>query len=300
MIKSPFSHLSEHQAEHKLMGAKGYGSMPHYLFSQRPTALAFGDGYALITDIGIEPGTLMYSDGVTWGSATTTLLEIAVPILLPSSGSFGNNGALTGIAALDVILVNGYLYFPAGAIFAGSLAGLYYFAGSSTTAGTVYNNVYSGLGQPTIPATPTPFVCTGPGAYTQSSAVDILLCSVNIPAGALGTQSKLVANTFTLAPSNANTKTWYAKLATAAVFALGAITSSYVSRRFVTSLMGKHNRQVTSVDALAATTAANYPVTNVATNVDVLWGFYAKLPAGTEAADYMLLNHLSLEATLIS
>jgi hypothetical protein len=299
MIKSPFAHLAEHQAEHKLMKTKGYGFIAQYLFSQRPTALAFGKGYALITDVGVAPGTLMYSDGVTWGAATTTLLEIAVPLMLPSSGTFGNNGALSGIAATDTALVNGYLYFPAGAIFAGSAAGLYYTVMSSTTAGTVYNNVYSGLGQPTIPASPTPFVCTGPGAYTQTSAVDILLCSVNLPANCLGTQSKLSTNMFVLGPTNANTKTWSAKLAATAIFAMAVTTSTYVSRRFITSMMGKSSRQVTSVDGLTATTVANFVTTNVATNVDVLWGFYAKIPAGTESTDYLLLDHLSVEATLI-
>jgi hypothetical protein len=51
MNKSPSSHLAEHQAEHKLMETKGYGYIAQFLFSQRPTALAFGKGYALITDI---------------------------------------------------------------------------------------------------------------------------------------------------------------------------------------------------------------------------------------------------------
>src|ERR1700693_852831 len=102
-----------------------------------------------------------------WPSPVIPVIQNAIPMILPSSGTIGNNGALSALTALPTIYANAYLYFPAGAIVAGSLAGLYYCIMSSTTAGTIYNNTYdTTLGvMPTIPANPVPFVTPGPGAY---------------------------------------------------------------------------------------------------------------------------------------
>jgi hypothetical protein len=111
--------------------------------------------------------------------------QCGVPMVLPSSGSIGNNGALTGLTALPWQLSGCYMYFPANAIAAGVAAGWYYVVMSSTTAGTIYNNVHTS-GKPTLPASPTAFVTTGPGAYTQTTGSDITALSISIPGGALG------------------------------------------------------------------------------------------------------------------
>jgi hypothetical protein len=95
------------------------------------------------------------------------LSQSGVPVGIPSSGSIGNNGALTLTTAFPTTYADIYLYFPANAIVIGSAAGLYYCVMSSTTAGTIYNNTYTS-GDPTIPASPTAFSTTGPGAYTQA------------------------------------------------------------------------------------------------------------------------------------
>ena len=108
--------------------------------------------------------------------APRVLLQSAISFILAggtaggSSNQFtmGNNGALSTLPVLPTTYSGGaFIYMPANAIFAGSAAGWYWFVASATTAGTVYNNAYTG-GDPkaAVPATPTPFVSTGPGLVT--------------------------------------------------------------------------------------------------------------------------------------
>lgn len=108
-----------------------------------------------------------------------------IPTGKPSSGSFANNGALSGITAFAFTFADCYLYFPANAIFAGSAAGFYYTQMSSTTAGTVYNNTYTS-GTPNIPAILVPFVCTGPGAYVQSTGAAEQQTLFTVPGNSMG------------------------------------------------------------------------------------------------------------------
>lgn len=105
-------------------------------------------------------------------SAPYTLLSNGIPFVIPSSGTMGNNGALSGITAVPVAYPSAYVYLPANAIQAGSAAGWYYAVFSSTTAATIYNNPYTS-GVPTIPGSPTAFASTGPGAYTQTTGAYI-------------------------------------------------------------------------------------------------------------------------------
>jgi hypothetical protein len=120
--------------------------------------------------------------------ASTTMSKLGqstLPLVLVSSGSMGNNGALTGITAVPTAYPNAYVYLPAGAISSGSAAGWYYAVFSSTTAATVYNNTYTS-GTPTIPASPTAFVTTGPGAYTQTTGSNIASYTLSIAGNTIG------------------------------------------------------------------------------------------------------------------
>ena len=69
-----------------------------------------------VTTSGESPYTPVVSIGYQSG----------LPIIMPSSGSIGTNGALTLNTALPQIYANCYMYFPVGAVFAGSAAGLYF------------------------------------------------------------------------------------------------------------------------------------------------------------------------------
>jgi hypothetical protein len=145
-----------------------------------------------ITDYGMA-GSWWVTDGVRWYAfnGVLSLLQTAFPMILPSSGTIGNNGALSGLTALPVAYTSCYMWFPANAIVAGSAAGMYYVVMSSTTAGTIKNNTYT-FGQPNIPASPIAFSTTGPGAYTQTTNADITLLSVNVLANSMGISGGLL------------------------------------------------------------------------------------------------------------
>lgn len=131
--------------------------------------------------------------------------QSAIPVGIPSSGSIGNNGALTVTTAFPVTYTGIYLYFPANAISSGSAAGLYWTVMSSTTAGTIYNNTYTS-GDPTAPLTLTSFVTTGPGAYTQTTAEVTLRSNMGVTTLMGPTGRFMLLELFSI-PTNANTKT---------------------------------------------------------------------------------------------
>lgn len=175
------------------------------------------------------------------------LIQEGLPIGIPSSGTIGNNGALSGLTAFTTTYSGGiFLYFPANAIFAGSLAGPYYCVMSGTTAGTIYNNTYTS-GIPEIPASPTPFVTTGPGAYTQAVTEITTLSFPNIiPANFLGINGGFDTRFSILAPSTAGNKTVRHKLNTSNYGVFSATTNGFYTQ--LTSLVnsGRSDRQIST------------------------------------------------------
>ena len=181
------------------MGLKGVAS-----FNQAAAAITGGtiDGAtigastpAAITGTTITANTAFAVDDATSARVTAqnlgtpyVIAKWGVPVILASSGSMGDNGAVTGMTALPATYSGGaWLYLPAGAIAAGvpAAAGFYWFIGSSTTAGTVYNSTFDGLSVPAL-GTATAFSTTGPGAFTGVATGEIVAATVTVPAGAMG------------------------------------------------------------------------------------------------------------------
>lgn len=165
---------------------------------------------------------------ITGGSITGTNVPYvagrsAVPLIGVSSGSMGNNGALSGITALPLAYPNAYCYFPANAIVSGSAAGWYFTQFSGTQAGTVFNNTYTS-GMPAIPASPTPFVTTGPGAFTGDTSTETALV-LPIAAGAMGNNGIIEFWLSFSATNSAGTKTLVPKFGSTILAALSAITT---------------------------------------------------------------------------
>ena len=120
----------------------------------------------------------------------SVLSRSGIAFIKASSGTMGNNGAVSAMTALPRTFSQGaYLYLPAGAICAvcnasvggggignPSAVGWYWFVASSTTAGTVYNYTYSS--ETPILGTATALTETGPGAY---AGVTSQVVSVTIP-----------------------------------------------------------------------------------------------------------------------
>lgn len=184
------------------------------------------------------------------------LLQSAVPMVLPSSGSFGNNGALTLTTALGYTLAGCFMYFPANAIQAGSAAGWYWTVMSSTSAAAVFNDRYT-TGNPVVPLSPTPFVSTGPGAYTQTTAVDIQSMNVVVPGLAMGINGMLRIHGLRTQINNANNKLNRTRLGGITSQAANQTTSN--GNRFDSVWMnaGVYNRQRTISDNPGDLTSAN-------------------------------------------
>lgn len=138
------------------------------------------------------------------GSIAFVASSSAIPMIQVSSGSMGNNGALTGVTSLPSTFAKCYLYLPASAISAGSTAGWYYAQMSSATAGTVFNNTYTS-GTPTVPASPLAFATTGPGAFTGDTTEQGVL--VSIPANGVGPNGRIVIDVSFANNNTAGTKT---------------------------------------------------------------------------------------------
>jgi hypothetical protein len=133
-------------------------------------------------------------NGSAWvGGLAYPLFQSGIDAIFPPPGTMSNNGAFTfsGGVVLDAVYANAYIYMQPGQIFAGSTPGWYYCVMSSTSAGTVYNNPYR-FGQPTIPVGGgTPFVCTGPGAWTALTNTAISGYTFNMPAFAMGINGRI-------------------------------------------------------------------------------------------------------------
>lgn len=139
------------------------------------------------------------------GSIPQKLGGSAIPFVIAPTGSMANNGAITLGTALGTTYAACYLNLPANAISAGSGAGWYYTVMSSPTVGQVFNNTYT-TGAPSIPASPTAFATTGPGAYTGVTS-QVSGPQLTIPAGVPGANGALRITTLWSALNNAGAKT---------------------------------------------------------------------------------------------
>lgn len=165
-----------------------------------------GTYFAGGTDVAVTDGGTGSSSAVAAAQALSVpyvLAQWCVPVMAASSGSMGNNGAVTAMTALDRTISGAWVFFPASAISAGSAAGFYWFVGSSTTAGTVFNSTWDGLSVPTA-GTATAFSTTGPGAFTGVTTEQVAV-TITIPA--LAANSSLEIDSLWNVTNNANAKT---------------------------------------------------------------------------------------------
>lgn len=115
-------------------------------------------------------------------SPVKVVYQSKAAIGLPSSGTIGNNGALTlsGNQISTTFSSGAWFHFPANAVYSGSPAGFYWTRMSSSTAGVVYSNYTSDITQTrNPPATETPLSGTTGSSYTGftgdgSNLLDVL------------------------------------------------------------------------------------------------------------------------------
>lgn len=145
------------------------------------------------------------------------LVEVTTKIVIPPTGTMGNNGAYTAGTAFEKTLSEGcWMYFAANQIFSGSTAGFYWAVGSSATAFTVYQDTFTpGVSSPTPPISPTAWTGkTGPGSITGSTS-EITLSAWNLPGTLIGKNGKHTAQYFIAANNSAGGKVFKQYLDTA-------------------------------------------------------------------------------------
>ncbi|MCW2764032.1 MAG: hypothetical protein JWR85_4233 [Marmoricola sp.] len=190
------------------------------------------------------------------GGGPSLLLVSGVPVLVAPSGTMAANGAVTLGTALPIVLAGAFVYYPAGAIVAGSAAGFYYTVFSSTTVGSVKNNVYNPAlnAAPVIPLAPTNFVTTGPGAFT-GVITEVTCFSVSIAAGAMGLNGQLLTQTTHFYNNSAGAKQQRIRLGGTAFFSNSATTSTLYRALHTIQNMGDAARQWSHVASVITNTA---------------------------------------------
>ena len=251
----------------------------------------------MLKSAGINTANIAAASAPSTPSLVTKLASGAIPFVIAPTGTMANNGAITLGTALPTTYANCYLNLPASAIQAGSAAGWYYAQMSSTTVGQVFNNTYSS-GVPSIPASPTAFVSTGPGAYTgvttQQSGPQI-----SIPAGLLGANGSIRTTSLWSVLNNANAKTITVAIASVNILSASAASvgciqvQSKIENRGVQNLnvsfpsanqtglgTASGNANSTSIDFSAATTLSIAGTLGVATDFMVMESFLIEVMPG--------------------
>lgn len=177
------------------------------------------------------------------------LYKSGVPTGIACSGTVAANGALTLGTALAKIYTSGlWLYFPAGAVYAGSVAGLYWVVMSSTTLGTIYNNIYTTPGALTPPVTPTPIVAAGPGIYAGALTI-INLFGIVIPGGLLGSNGSFSCRLITRMNNTAGAKLIYGDYAGTRLIYAGTGSSFGVNYDVGFANANNENQQVATAQS---------------------------------------------------
>jgi hypothetical protein len=226
-------------------------------------------------------------------SFRVTLGQSRIPMILPSSGTMGNSGALTLTTALDQAYAAAYFYMPAGAIVTASAAGFYYGTMSSTTAVTLFNNPYVS-GSPAIPASPTAFATTGPGAYTQTTGTSLGAWTMTLAGGTLGINDEVQAHGLITFNNSAGIKTFGLVYGSYTVSFIGPSTlvQQPFASGFVNAGILTRQTQVTapSMNYTGSTTLPAFGSVNSAANQTLV----ANLKIAT-ATDYVILQDIVLE-----
>jgi hypothetical protein len=240
-------------------------------------------------------------DGEVGFGAGVRNFGTSVPMVVPSSGTMGNNGAVTLTTALPFTYSGGcYMYFPANAIVAGSAAGFYWTVMSSTTVGQVFNNLYITGVAPRIPGDAlVPFVTTGPGAYTQAvTLIDAL--TYKLPANCMGNYGSLLFQPIYAFPNNANSKTLVVTLAGTQIYSKARTTSVAEYPLIDLHNRGVKTRQISAwsgngIPAVASTVLPS--AFSIDTSVEMTVLFRLQLAAAT---DYIILESNKMQVNQIN
>lgn len=204
----------------------------------------------------VAPGTVyripelnnaeLISDGVIWKprGGRQIIKSLSIPVGAAPTGSVAANGAVTLGTALNTTFSQGmWLYYPAGAAYAGSAAGFYWTVMSSDTLGTIYDDTYDPTTDTGAPPTSlTPIVAAGPGAFTGTTST-LTALSVNIPGGLIHTQGGIATYSRAAVNNNTNSKNMLARYGGAQFGSSGVTSSLAGSKQFSFANLGVTNMQ---------------------------------------------------------
>jgi hypothetical protein len=224
------------------------------------------------------------------------LAQTAVPFVKASSGTMGNNGAISALGTLPAVYSNGcYLYLPASAISAGSAAGWYFAIMSTTQAGTVYNLTYTS-GQPYIPANPSQFAfsTTGPGAFT-GVATAVTGPSFTLPANTMGPNGVLELAAVYGCVGSVNSKTVAIKLGSATIYSQSTTTAANVA---ALALLTCQNQGLTNAQVSNQTGSVGFSATGQTYSTqDTTTNLTLSLSGTAVAAENLIFDAFSATVT---
>jgi len=222
------------------------------------------------------------------------LTQSAVPSAIAPTGSMANNGAITLGTALPTTYSGGiYLNLPASAISAGSAAGSYWAVMSSTTVGTVFNNVLSGV--PTVPAATVPFVTTGPGAYTGVTTVQNLT-SLTLLGGTMGANGTMRIKTLLSTVNSANSKTISTVVGGVGISSFAVTTNGSFNGLFYFNNRGAQNINVTTPAGAAGAAIGLGGLTAQVTAIDTSTNQTIQIQGTlTTATEFIILDQMVIE-----
>lgn len=230
-------------------------------------------------------------------SRTAVLTQVSIPSGIAPTGTVAANGAVTLGTALARIygptsVAPGiWLYFPAGALFSGSAAGLYWCVMTSTTVGTAFNNMPN-LATLAPPATTTAIVDAGPGAYTGVTTKQTLFAPT-LPGGSMGANGSLRLFQRWNWNNSAGTKTPAFDFGGTQIVSVARTTTLSDEWFYMFSNRGAQNKQITFNAVIPAIgSAINFSSTTIDTSADKLANHTMTLDTAT---DYGILESSFIE-----
>lgn len=213
-----------------------------------------------------------------------------IPCIIAPNGTIATNGTYTAGTALPLIYPRAWCFFPAGAV-VGGLAGWYYVTFTSTTVGQVSTTFQAPMGKPYIPIAAVNAVGSN-GAFTQTTATDIVMGSVTVPANALG-QFGSVDATFLEAHNNsAGAKTVKLRFGGSTVLSSAATTTLGTTLRKRVQNRATNQQVIHAVAETGAAVATSPSLLAIDTTADVAADVTGQLATAT---DYVILEHFSVE-----
>ncbi len=182
----------------------------------------------------------------TAGQFACTCTGLVVGQYMKLSGTYGGTGSITGYSdptTYYVTATNGTSTFtlvtvgrngltttagtPTGITYAAG-GGWFYATGSSTTAYTLFNNLYVS-GTPTVPASPTAFSTTGITAYTATISVAWPGPYYPLPGNSLGLNGGVESRVLLKYNNSANTKTLLAVLGSTTLLSIAPTATTFTA-----------------------------------------------------------------------